>query len=528
MRKHLISAAISMMCVLLVSATAGAQTRPYRGTFQSVRRIISSLENRSATFRNDLENWTSRNSNVYAPAANEDIDLFVRDFDESVRRLHDRFDARQSTRSDVQDVLNRASRIDVFMRRHTPDARTQNDWSSMRVDLNQLASAYNLRWTQATNVYPTNTYPPSNTSPTYGNNRYRYGNRLTGTYRLNSSQSDDARSAADRATRDLAPSERRRVEDSVIRRLESPDQLALDVRGQSVTIASTRAAQISFVADGRERVETNTNGRTIRSRATLNSDQLMVSTTGDRGNDFTVTFDSIDNGQRLNVTRRVYVTGLTSPVVVHSLYDRTADVAQFNIYNPNAYPTTNGYPTSNTGFVIPDGTRVVGVLDDSLSTRTAAVGDRFTLRVTDPAEFDGATIEGHMSQVQRSGRLTGRSVMTLDFDGIRLRDGRTYQFAGIVESVRTTSGDTVRVDTEGTVRDDSQTRKTEQRAAIGTAVGAIIGAIAGGGKGAAIGAILGAGGGAGSVYVEGRNELELGRGTEITLRAGAPNNTTPR
>ncbi|PYS66117.1 MAG: hypothetical protein DMF74_02020 [Acidobacteria bacterium] len=83
----------------------------------------------------------------------------------------------------------------------------------------------------------------------------------------------------------------------------------------------------------------------------------------------------------------------------------------------------------------------------------------------------------------------------------------------------------MRVDTEGAVREESQTTRTEQRAAIGTAVGAIIGAIAGGGKGAAIGAILGAGGGAGSVYVEGQKDLELGRGTEITIRAGAPANT---
>jgi len=45
-----------------------------------------------------------------------------------------------------------------------------------------------------------------------------------------------------------------------------------------------------------------------------------------------------------------------------------------------------------------------------------------------------------------------------------------------------------------------------------------IGAIAGGGRGAAIGAIIGAG----SIYVEGRNELELSRGTELTIRAGAP------
>jgi hypothetical protein len=320
----------------------------------------------------------------------------------------------------------------------------------------------------------------------------------------------------------MAPSERNRVLDAVTQRLEAPDQLALDIRGRTVTIASTRAAQISFVADGRERVETNATGRTIRSRATLSGDQLMVSTTGDRGNDFSVTFDSIDSGQRLSVTRRVYVQGLTAPVVVQSVYDKTSDVAQFNIYNPQAYPT------SSTGFIIPDGTRVVGVLDTDLSTRTAAVGDRFTMRVTDPAEFDGATIEGHVSHVERSGRLTGRSVMTLDFDNIRLRDGRSYRFAGLVEGVRTTSGEVVRVDTEGTVRDDSQTKKTETRAAIGTAVGAIIGAIAGGGKGAAIGAILGAGGGAGSVYVQGRNDLELNRGTEITVRSGAPSNTTPR
>jgi len=109
------------------------------------------------------------------------------------------------------------------------------------------------------------------------------------------------------------------------------------------------------------------------------------------------------------------------------------------------------------------------------------------MRVTGPREFEGAMIEGHVSQVERSGRLTGRSVLTLDFDSIRLRDGRSYQFGGIVEEVRETDGDIVRVDTEGTVRDDNQTSRTTTRTAIGTAVGAIIGAIAGGGKGAAIG-----------------------------------------
>ena len=80
----------------------------------------------------------------------------------------------------------------------------------------------------------------------------------------------------------------------------------------------------------------------------------------------------------------------------------------------------------------------------------------------------------------------------------------------------------MRVDTEVGIRDSSQTTKTAQRAAIRTAVGAIIGAIAGGGKGAAIGAIVGAGGGAGSVYAQGRGDLELASGGELTIRASGP------
>jgi len=351
---------------------------------------------------------------------------------------------------------------------------------------------------------------------------------LTGTYRLDVSNSDDPQNAADRATRNLPWDQRQRAQDSLNRRLEAPDQIAIDVRGRTVTIASSKAAQITFEADGQDRIETNAAGRTIHARATLTGQQLTVSSTGDTGNDFSVTFDSIDNGQRLNVTRSVYVQGLSRPIIVRSNYEKADSVARFDIFNNNQPYPGQTYPGTTGSFIVPDGTTVVGTLDALISTGTARVGDRFTMRVSQPLEFEGATIEGHISNVQRSGRLTGRSVMTLDFDNIRLRDGRSYRFAGLVQSVRTVNGETVRVDTEGTVRDESQTKKTEERAAIGTAVGAIIGAIAGGGKGAAIGAIIGAGGGAGSVYVQGRNDLDLDRGTEITIRAGAPAYTTPR
>jgi hypothetical protein len=511
MRRSICKAALSILCLTTMSILSQAQQRVYKGTNLSARQAILRLENRANIFRNSIQTWSQRTAGgTYT--SSRDINVVVRDLNDSVRRLRDRFDRRQATSLDVQTVLDQASTIDDFVRRNSVDARSLNTWSSMRVDLNQLARAYNLSWQPTTGSYP----PYSNP------NTDQYGSRvLTGTYQIDTSRSDDARLTAERATRNLSPSERRRILDSLSQRLEAPAQLAIDVRGGTVTLASTRAPQITFEADGRERIETTATGRTVRARATLSANQLIVSSSGDSGNDFSVTFQPID-GQSLRVSRQVYVSGLTQPITVQSIYRKTSDVARFDIYNQQSYPN---YPGTTGGFVVPDGTRVVGVLDDLLSTRTAAVGDRFTLRVSEPSEFEGATIEGHVSQLQRSGRVTGRSVMTLDFDNIRLRDGRTYRFEGLVEGVRTGYGETVRVDNEGTVRDDSQTNKTGERAAIGTAVGAIIGAIAGGGKGAAIGAILGAGGGAGSVYVEGRNDLELGRGSQITIRAGAPLNT---
>jgi hypothetical protein len=137
--------------------------------------------------------------------------------------------------------------------------------------------------------------------------------------------------------------------------------------------------------------------------------------------------------------------------------------------------------------------------------------------------FAGATIEGTVSRLVRGGRVSGRSEMLLNFERIRLRDGRTADFNAFIESVRAVGGEEVRVDNEGGAsvqENDSRTSQTTERAAIGAAVGAIIGAISGGGKGAAIGAIIGAGAGAGSVYVQGRDDLELDTGTELVLRAG--------
>lgn len=343
-------------------------------------------------------------------------------------------------------------------------------------------------------------------------------NRLTGTYRLNQGRSDNPATIAERVTRNLPGDAQQRLRNAVLRRLEPPEQLAIERNGRVITIASSRAGQITFEADGREQVEQSRNGRSMRTRATLSGERLVVTTEGDRSVDYQVTFEPIDNGRSLRVTRRITDEGLRQAVVAKSVYDKISDTPQLDVYSG----VRENYPASG-NFIVPDGAQLTAILNDSLSTRQSREGDRFTMSVVSPSQYEGATIEGHVIKINSSGRIGGRAEMSLAFDRIRLRDGREANFAGYIDSVRTTSGETVRVDNEGRVQDEGgQTGRTVMRTGIGAAIGAVIGAIVGGGKGAAIGAAVGAGAGAGSVFIQGRDDLDLSGGTEFRIRASAP------
>ena len=140
-----------------------------------------------------------------------------------------------------------------------------------------------------------------------------------------------------------------------------------------------------------------------------------------------------------------------------------------------------------------------------------------------PDEFRGAVIEGFISGVGRSGQVSGRSNVTFNFTRITLRDGKAYDFAGYLQNIKDSYGKDVKVDTEGTAKGSSQTKETVKRGGIGAGVGAIIGAIAGGGQGAAIGgAIIGGGAGAGSVAIQGRDDIQLQKGSVMTITSSSP------
>src|SRR4030095_7338899 len=169
----------------------------------------------------------------------------------------------------------------------------------------------------------------------------------------------------------------------------------------------------------------------------------------------------------------------------------------------------------------PEGASMRIRVETRLTTETNCEGNRFTASVIEPSKYEGAVIQGHVAKIERSGRMTGRTEMALDFDAITLRNGRSGTFHAQIEKVFATES-VKSVDEEGNIESASKTKETEIRSIGGAVLGAIIGGIAGGGKGAAIGAIIGAGAGAGSVYVQGDKDLILEPGAQMMVRVDYP------
>ena len=171
---------------------------------------------------------------------------------------------------------------------------------------------------------------------------------LTGTYQINTSLSDNSSTIADQVTRSLPGRDRPQLRTQILRRLDAPEELAIERQDRTITLASSSADRVTFEANGQTHTE-QTNGRSTRTVANLYGDRLEINSTGDQSRDYQVSFEPIDGGRSLRVTRRVTDPGLTQPVVARSVYDRVSTDARLDIYGgfPNrddryARPRTSG------------------------------------------------------------------------------------------------------------------------------------------------------------------------------------------
>lgn len=145
-KSSLLALLFAISC-LAVAAPAQAQVvgQPYRLSDKEVERILQRIENQTNNFRRSLDAALDR-SRLNGTNREDDINSFMKNFEEQTKRLRDRFDDHKSVAADVEVVLNGAASIDQFVYRQRLDERTQNDWSTLRASLDDLAQAYNVSW----------------------------------------------------------------------------------------------------------------------------------------------------------------------------------------------------------------------------------------------------------------------------------------------------------------------------------------------------------------------------------------------
>jgi type IV secretion system protein VirB10 len=167
---------------------------------------------------------------------------------------------------------------------------------------------------------------------------------------------------------------------------------------------------------------------------------------------------------------------------------------------------------------IPAGTTIPLALKQAISTKNAKDGDpvyavtAFPYVVNDRIVVPAGTyIQGKIEHVQRGGHIKGRAEVLIHFTSMIYPNGYTVMLGGSVENTPGAEKSSMK-DSEGTIRQDSDTGKKAETAAATAATGATIGGVTNGLKGAGIGAAAGA--------VAGLAIGVLSRGTDVRLEAG--------
>lgn len=171
-------------------------------------------------------------------------------------------------------------------------------------------------------------------------------------------------------------------------------------------------------------------------------------------------------------------------------------------------------------YSVPTGKRIRVRMNETLSSKTARVGDRFTVTVREPVYSstgvvvipEGSELIGRVDSVVPARKGGKPGSLDMSFVQIALPNGSKRAING---SLTELVSDDAKSDSEGRASGDRMKRRKLIFYGGGAAGGAILGAAVGGGKGALIGGLLGAGGGfLGERFTKGE-EAEVRSGTEF-------------
>ena len=159
---------------------------------------------------------------------------------------------------------------------------------------------------------------------------------LTGVYRIDIAASEKLYSVVAGASSSVPFREQQRFFIDLAVRLTPPDLLAIEQQGTRISLGSSRAPRMTFIADGVTRNTRAQDGHVVRVRFSIENaaetNRLVFTSSGRTEDNFSVVFESIDNGKRLRVVRRIAAEALDQPLVIRTVYNKISDVAQWELY----------------------------------------------------------------------------------------------------------------------------------------------------------------------------------------------------
>ena len=160
---------------------------------------------------------------------------------------------------------------------------------------------------------------------------------LSGVYRIDAARSDKLYSVIEGASSNVPYGEQQEFFIDLAVRLTPPDLLALECRAGKIALGSSRAPRVEFVADGISRNGRTADGRVVRSRIAFERGDLTFTSSGQADDNLSFTFTPIENGRRLQVTRRISAAELNQPLVIRTVYGKISDSVRWDVFNE---PTT--------------------------------------------------------------------------------------------------------------------------------------------------------------------------------------------
>jgi hypothetical protein len=146
LQRYLVGTA-ALIAIVSTAALSATQTLPSRTGGKHVQQVITELEKHAQLFHFSL---TSAPDVAWLNGARGtgDIDRSVTSFVHATRQLRQDHGRGHVVRNRVDEVLRRGASIDSFMEHHRSSNQVQQDWLTVRRDLEKLAQAYNMIWNQ--------------------------------------------------------------------------------------------------------------------------------------------------------------------------------------------------------------------------------------------------------------------------------------------------------------------------------------------------------------------------------------------